>query len=195
MNPAASGLQGPGVAMELSADAQLNFINNTFPDFNRVAVIYSTQRQQTVAEELSRLKSGGRNLLLFNVNQPGDLGKVMKDIFAAAPDCLLIMPDPDVFSPTIFANILKESLEKRLPVIAPSPGVVRGGAVAGVWSDMKADCFEAADMAEKIALVNSGEDAGIHLPTKALTMINMPIVKLLNVKVNPSALRKSEVIQ
>lgn len=187
IDPASNDISGPGVPMDLRASTQLEFIQKNFPALKRVGVLYSPGRNVEVVAELKALKAKGAAIVLVEVVSIERLDAAVQTL-ASQADCLLMLSDPVIYSPQTASQLILQTLQRGLPIIAASPAYVKAGALAGVYASPSDNGCVAADVVADAAA--GKKSSSIVWPSKYVTAINMIVAKRLNIEV-PAALINS----
>jgi putative tryptophan/tyrosine transport system substrate-binding protein len=187
IDPTSNDIAPPGVPLDLRASTQLEFIRQYFPQFKRVGVLYSPGRNREVVAELKALKAKGAPVILEEVVSIEKLDSAVQSLSNQA-DCLLMLSDPILYSPQTAPQLILQTLQRGMPIIAASPAYVKAGALAGIYSaPIESGCL-AAGVADRIM---AGEKASsFSWPEKYLSVVNLIVAGRLKVQV-PAALTNS----
>lgn len=121
IDPGSNGINPPGVPLDLSASAQIGFIQTAFPQFKRIAVLYSPQKNKETVEDLKQIQAKGTiQLVLTEVPSIDKLDAAVRGLLGKA-DCFLMLSDPVLYSPQTAPQVILQTLQMGLPIIAPSP--------------------------------------------------------------------------
>lgn len=103
------------------------------PSRKRIGVIASAENEAVLAELRAEAAQRGLMLNKARVNLPEEVGPALRRILSGS-DVLLLLPDTVVMGSGQFKNVLLAAYRMRLPVLGFSPGLMKSGAVAGVFS-------------------------------------------------------------
>lgn len=187
IDPTSNDLGGPGVPLDLHAAVQVDFIQKNFPGLKRIGVLYSPGRNVEVVAELKGLKAKGLPIVMVEVLSIDKLDAAVQTL-AGQADCLLMLSDPVIYSPQTAAQLILQTLQRGMPIIAASPAYVKAGALAGLYASPPDSGCVAADVVEQ----NMGgkKTSAVVWPAKYVTAVNLIVAKRLNIQV-PAALINS----
>lgn len=128
----ASGSQSY-VYVDQPMERSLSLIQLVLPAASRVGVVVS-ENNRDVLQELGR-EAARRRLSIQSavVRDAGEVGPELRRVLSES-DVFLLIPDALVLGGSNLRVILEASYRLRVPVIGFSPGLVKAGAVAAVYS-------------------------------------------------------------
>lgn len=191
IDPGANKLAPPGVPLDLRAAAQVEFIHESFPQLKRIGILYSPGRNVEVVAEMKALQAKGEPLVLVEVDSIEQLDAAVKSLVGKA-DCLLMLTDPVIYSPQTASQLILQTLQQGLPIIAPSPAYVKAGALAGIYSDAEQNGCEAAGVVDKVLGGAAPASVPFAWPTKYLTAVNLVVADRLKIQVPASVVNSAE---
>ncbi len=193
-DPAYTALTGPGAVLDIAPDKQVQFIRKTFPSIDKIGIIYTKDRNKSMVNGFKKLKQqGDSRIILKGISKLEELNQSIKSLTSQA-DCLLMIPNTKLYSRTTLPHILKDMLNKRFPVIGFSASIAKAGSLGCVYADMDNNISLAGDGVLKIL---SGQKQGAQVfypPTKIQFGVNKDIAQLLNVKIDPTQIKKATFI-
>ena len=120
---------------------------------------------------------------LYEFKRGDDINRVLNRMSQAA--VLLATPDSAVYTPENFRNILLSSYRHNQGVIGFSADMVKAGALASTYSDIEDINAQVAEVAAAYAA--SGVLAPAQFPRYFRTIINEPVARSLNIKLDGDA--------
>ncbi len=131
------GGMGPGrvafVYIDQPVERSLALLETLLPQKNRIGVIVSADNSgilKTLEEEALR---AGLRLNATVVDDAGAVGPSLRKVLAGS-EVFLLLPDAVVLSGANLQSLLMASYRLRVPVLGFSPGLVKSGAIAAVYS-------------------------------------------------------------
>lgn len=128
---------GPGrvafVYIDQPVERSLALLETLLPQKNRIGVIVSADNSgilKTLEEEALR---AGLRLNATVVDDAGAVGPSLRKVLAGS-EVFLLLPDAVVLSGANLQSLLMASYRLRVPVLGFSPGLVKSGAIAAVYS-------------------------------------------------------------
>lgn len=189
IDPTSNDIGGPGVPMDLHASTQLEFIQKNFPSLKRIGVLYSPGRNTEIVAELKALKARGTPIVLAEVTSIDKLDAAVQTL-ASQADCLLMLSDPVIYSPQTAPQLILQTLQRGLPIIAASPAYVKAGALAGLYASPSDSGCVAAGVVEDV--LGGKKSSSIAWPSKYVSAVNLIVAKRLNIEVPASLINSAE---
>jgi putative tryptophan/tyrosine transport system substrate-binding protein len=190
IDPTSNKIAPPGVPLDLQASTQLEFIHRYFPHLKRIGVLYSPGRNVEIVSELRTLKARGETISLVEVASIDRLDAALQTL-ASESDCLLMLSDPTLYSAQTASQLILQTLQRGLPIIAASPAYVKAGAMAGIYAHPEETGCSAAAAVDRVA---AGEkvSSSFMWPTKYSSAVNMIVAGRLKVTVPPALMNSAE---
>jgi ABC-type uncharacterized transport system substrate-binding protein len=126
-------LRFAAVTLEQPAERQLQLAALLIEDLERVGVVVSAERAETIRNLLHGNASSGPEIVIEPVGDPGETALAFERIMDES-DALLALPDPLLLNPNNTKWLLYMALNRNLPVIGYSAAATRAGALASVFS-------------------------------------------------------------
>jgi putative tryptophan/tyrosine transport system substrate-binding protein len=190
IDPSANGFGPPGIPLELRASAQLDFIKG-IPQLKRVGVIHNPAKNREVAAELKDLQSKGAPIVLVEASSPEGLEAAVQSLSGKA-DCLLMLSDPQLYSPQTAPQLILNTLQRGLPIVAPSPAYVKAGALAGIYASPDEMGCLAAGFAAKIFAGEKSSALPYGWATKAKSAVNLVVAERLKIQIPAAVTNNAE---
>ncbi len=192
VDPPSFGVTAPGVSMTVMPSMEIKFIRAAFPGIKRIGVLFSQGRNVSSVNELKKIQSKSPSeIVMIQVNSLDKLTGAMQELSKKA-DCLLMLADPVIYPAQAAAQLILQSLQLNLPIIANSAPYVKAGALAAVYADSVDNGCVASQVVKRIFNGESPASIPIQPSVKFKTSINMVVADRLKVKVNPSAISAAE---
>jgi ABC-type uncharacterized transport system substrate-binding protein len=134
MDPPSLGVNTGGAIMETPPSLQLDFLRAHFPSFKRVGVIHSATRNAGYVRLLRETPGGEFSIMEVVADTPQELDHAISSLEGRV-DCLLMVPDAQLYSPQFAGQIILQTIRAGLPLIGVSPSYARAGALAAVYPD------------------------------------------------------------
>lgn len=187
-------LAGPwstGVALEVSPEEQLDAFRKVVPSLSRLAILYDPAKSTaTVDKARSAASKRGLQIEARPVTRPADVPDAFRSA-AAAADGLWLVPDSTVVSRESFDFILRESVERRLPVMVFSEPMVRAGGLVCVAADNGDIGRQVGDMLRRILKRRGQPLPPVEPPRAPRIVLNLKTAVALSLKVPDEAIAKA----
>ena len=174
------------------ADKRLELLMELIPNLSRVALLRNPSRRGT-EEHLKEAKIASRKvglqLLSLEVQEPGDIETVFRSAESGRVEALIVVSNG---LSGLQARIMKLAIQKRLPTIGSSTGLVRSGGLMSYSTDRSEQNRRAAIYVDKILKGAKPGDLPVERPTKFDLVINLKTAKLLGLTIPPSILYRAD---
>lgn len=128
--------QGPILAaqtLDQPLARQLDLIRISLPGRKHVGVLLGPDSAGNEPALRALAVQRGLHLVVGRVSSAGELPLMLQQLLAES-DLLLALPDRLVFNSGTIQNVLRATLQKRIPVIGFSPAYVRAGATLALYA-------------------------------------------------------------
>jgi ABC-type uncharacterized transport system substrate-binding protein len=180
-----------GVDLLISPQRQLETIRAVLPKAKRIGVIYNpaeTGSAFTAAEKAaSRL---GLNLIGRKAKTAADAINEIKSLEGRI-DALWLLPDASVLDYETVKYAMLFSFRARVPVIAPSSGFVRNGALLGLGIDAFDIGVQAGQIANDILSGKSARGIPVAFARKVVLSVNVGTARKFGITIPGDILKKS----
>lgn len=181
-----------GVGLRIPIKQQLALIRNLIPDLKRVGVLFDpTKTEPTVLQAQTLAQQDGLTLVDRTVSSPQDVPDMLRSLLPDI-DVLWLIPDSTVLTKDSLDFLLSTTLEARIPVLGFSPGLVRSGALAGMYSNYSDVGKQVAKLAQEILKGDSIPQGTFVPPEHVSIAINRQIAQYLGITVPPRLLADAE---
>ena len=195
LNPDKYGLRATnmtGIGLQISIKRQLNSIRSILPKLKRVGVLYDPEKTADLVKKARHLaKSQGLEILALPVFSEKEVPKTLRE---ALPDieALWLVPDSTVLTQDSLDFLLSTTLEANIPVIGFSSGLVRSGAMVGLYAKYEDVGRQAARLAARI-LGGKRIPASTVLPLEHVRLaINTKVADFLDISIPPRLRREAD---
>ncbi|MBI4397070.1 MAG: hypothetical protein HY548_08250 [Elusimicrobia bacterium] len=192
VDPPSSNLMTGGVTLDIRPAVQIDFIRKNFPQFKRIGIIYNPQRNRDVIRELKEMRQNGEvNLVFAEATSIDQMDKALQDI-SAKSDCLLMLSDPTIYTAQTASQLILQTLQRGVPLIAISSTFVKAGALAGIYADLEDNGCQASELAGRILEGEHADTLPISWSRKVKTAVNLVVAERLKVPVSRSTIEDAE---
>ena len=129
LNPYLLKLNMSGVALDISARAQIQVLRKILPKAKKIGVIYNPV---VSASLIAAAQKENISIVASPVKSETQIAPALKNMIEQSIDAFWLVPDPMVANQSIARYILETTLKANVPVIATSPTFVKNGALFSV---------------------------------------------------------------
>jgi len=170
-----------GIAIQASAQSQLNWHKRILPGAKRIGVLYDPKNSQALIEQLNEIApTFDLEIIAVAVHSPTEITAALKRLGREA-DSILSIPDTSVYSGKTAKAILLFSYRNKIPFIGMSRAWVKAGAIYALDWDYFAIGQQCAELA--IAIL-AGKKAGtipIQYPNSEQYLLNLKTAEQLKI--------------
>lgn len=167
------------IYLEQPLERQLAFTRFLMPHKRRIGVLLSSYTNNRRGQLESLAQEWGFDLQIAEVTSAEQIGKQIR-MLSDRIDVLLALPDPTVFNSKTLAGILLTTYRNRIPVIGFSEGMIKAGAIAGIYSSAQTVGTEAADASLRLLRVR-GDAPFEAYPTLFKARVNRNVARALHI--------------
>ena len=181
-----------GVSLRIPIQTQFALIRNLVPGSKRIGVLFDpTKTKRMIKQAMPFAKGQGLELITSPVSSPEDVPAKLRSMLSNI-DILWLIPDSTVLTEDSLEFLLHTTSEARVPVLGFSSGLVRSGALAGLYINYAEVGKQVAGLAQKI-LQGQSIPQGIVLPPDHVSLaINKQIAEYFGIAIPPLLLRDAE---
>lgn len=165
------------IYLEQPLQRQLAFTRFLMPQRRRIGVLLSSYTNNRRGQLESLAQEWGFDLQIAEVTSAEQIGKQIR-MLSDRIDVLLALPDPLVFNSKTLAGILLTAYRNRIPVIGFSEGMIKAGAIAGIYSSAQTVGTEAADASLRLLRGDAPFEA---YPTLFKARVNRNVARALHI--------------
>ncbi len=188
-----SGNNIAGVAMEVSSAKQISNFKSALPSLKNIGVVYDPENSsQRVEEGRKASQNLGMKLTEKTVSSPKEVPDAFRDLVGTV-DAIWLLPDTTVLTKASFNFILNTTMEKKIPLLAFSDSLVKGGALLSFSTDYRDVGKLAGRLVKKILSGVAPNTLSLASPEGELTL-NLHIADFLGIKFKEEIKRKAKVI-
>ena len=181
-----NNLSGPGVTLDLKPSQHLNAIMKFFPQFKNIGILYSPAKSRDIAKEFQNLASQKGNVKI-SLEEIADIAQIENAVSSLAgkkADCLLMLPDPTIYTAQIGPQFILQTLRLGLAVVSFSPAYTKAGALASLYVDYEDNGAMAGEIASRILSGESPDNIPIFYPSKVVLALNLVVAERLKIQVS-----------
>ncbi len=180
------------IGLGIPIEHQFATVKRLIPEAKRVGVLFDPAKTD---HTIQHAKTLARNLgLQFEsspISSPQDVPNKLRALLPKI-DVLWLIPDSTVLTEDSLEFLLRTTLEARIPVVGFSSGLVRSGALAGLYINYSKVGKQVAGLAQKL-LNGKSVPQGTLLPPEHVSLaINRQIAEYLGITVSPQLLQDAE---
>jgi len=139
-----------GVYLEHSAETEVRWLTQLLPGQRRVGIIYHSEANAVRVEEVRRAAARWNlTILAIRIEGAAQLPAALQSL-ANRTDVILGLTDPMVFNTETVRPLLMFSFQNRIPIVGPSGGWVRAGAIYALERDFRDVGAQSAELALRI---------------------------------------------
>lgn len=129
-------------------DSSISLIKRAFPNTKTIGVIFNSAEPNStnaMGELRKKCKKANIKLIERAITSTAETQQAVQAILAKKPDVFFALPDNLVFAS--FEIILKETLEKKVPIVTSETGLVKRGATIAYGADFYMWGYQAGEAA------------------------------------------------
>jgi ABC-type uncharacterized transport system substrate-binding protein len=181
-----------GVSLRIPIQTQFALIRNLVPDSKRIGVLFDpTKTERTITQATALAKKQGLELVSRPVTSPQDVPATLRAMQSNI-DVLWLIPDSTVLTEDSLEFLLRTTSEARVPVVGFSSGLVRSGALAGLYINYSEVGKQVAGLAQKILQGQSIPQGTVLPPEHVSLAINKQIAEYFGITLPPLLLQEAE---
>lgn len=179
-----------GLSLDVPFRQQLQSLHTLAPKASRIGVLFDPKKTNEMHSQLLHdAKTLGIKIVSEEVHQEQDVAfalNALKDHI----DALWLLPDSTVLTENTLDFLLSTTLEAKIPVVGFSAGLVRSGAVVGVYFHSVDIGKQAAQLTQQLTGQRSSSLLGTIIPPERVHQsINQKSARYLNLSPSPDVLR------
>ncbi len=181
-----------GIELQIPSKRQLTTMQMILPAMKRVGVVFDPTKTAGLVQEAQRYAPAlGLKLVTRPVASERDVPETVRGLLPNI-DALWLLPDSTVLTEDSLDFLLSSTLEAGLPVIGFSTGLVRSGALVGLYVKYEDVGAQAAELATKIIRSETIPKA-TAIPLKHTRLaINQKVADFLEIEILPSLMRQAD---
>ncbi|HBP86643.1 MAG TPA: ABC transporter substrate binding protein [Nitrospirales bacterium] len=182
-----------GLSMEVPFRQHLKPLSTLVPKVSRIGVLFDPQKTIGMQRQLLLdAKALGIKIVSEEVHHEQDVARGLNAIKNRI-DALWLLPDSTVLTENTLDFLMSTTLEANIPVVGFSRGLVRSGAVVGVYTDYADFGKQAAQLSQQLIGPTSSSLSlmGTIIPPERLHQsINQKSARYLSLSLTPDILRQ-----
>jgi len=187
-------LVGPnitGASMVIPDDLQLREIRKVLPNVKKVGLIYSPNSASRYQQLLTSCQVLGFHLVARMIDSGEDLPEALEEVYRKV-DCLLMIPDSQIYIPKSSEYLLLESLRKKFPVVGLSSFYTKAGALFSVDCDYQDLGRQAAQILLRILDGDTPKHIKPSIPRKVNLSLNLVTAERLGITIPPGIVKDAK---
>ncbi|MBE9516752.1 MAG: hypothetical protein IME93_07210 [Proteobacteria bacterium] len=176
-----SGKLCSAIVLDQPPSRQLALISNILGKKVRVGILAGSDNMLRVNYYQSEAKKAGIVLDVEKIGSESELVPGLERLLKRT-DMLVAVPDPVVFNANTIKHILLTTYRYRRPLTAYSPGYVKAGALAAIYSTPEDVAHDLASWLHKKWFNNGRQLPGILVPESYSVELNEWVAKSLGIK-------------
>jgi putative tryptophan/tyrosine transport system substrate-binding protein len=181
-----------GVYLEHSAETEVRWLTQLLPGQRRVGIIYHSEANVARVEEARRAATRWNlSIQAIRIESAAQLPAAL-EAMANRTDVILGLTDPTVFNTETVRPLLMFSFQNRIPIVGPSGGWVRAGAVYALERDFRDVGEQSAELALRILRGQSPRAIPPQPPRKVDYFINGRTAGELNIQIPRALLQAAQ---
>lgn len=169
------------VFLDPPLDSVIAELGALLPGRLRLGVIEPVGAKAVTPAAIAKAKELGHTLMAVEAGNPDAVAPAFLS-FRNRADLVFLAPDRRLYSGSRMTNVLRLSLENRLPVIGFAPPVVRAGAALGIYSDYVDLGLQTAEVLKEALSAGSKQNLAAS-PRRLTVALNQRSLRLLGMKV------------
>jgi ABC-type uncharacterized transport system substrate-binding protein len=189
------------VFIDQPVSRQFDLIRIALPDRSRVGVILGPRSMLLKNELLEQASEHGLTLNWTDVTEAKDLNRAFQKILclhtvrlsseiincsALESDVVFALPDPVAFNSSTAYWVLLRTYRARVPVVGFSESLVKGGALLGLFSTVRQQAKQGAEIANRI-LAGERELPAPQYPRYFTVRVNPSVAHSLGIQIEEEA--------
>ncbi len=193
LNPKKFNLEAPnltGISLAIPFKEQVLLLQSIIPTLSRIGVLYDPDKSgHLVKEGKAQAQELGITLTGQEVSSQKDFPTALRQLLPGI-HAICLFPDSTVLTEDSFDFLIKETLEKQLPVMGFSSGLVKKGALVGTYINYEDVGEQAAMLAKASFNGHSLNGKRIRAPTRFRKAINLNTAHFLGLDIPPNVLKE-----
>ena len=179
-----------GLSLQIPFEQQLAPLRTLSPQISRIGVLFDPKKTQGLKDRLEQhTRSQGLTLVSRKVHSEQEVSSALKSLKDKV-DTLYLLPDSTVLTENTLDFLISSTLEANIPLIGFSAGLVRSGAVTGVYLNYADLGRHAATLAPRLLAGTATSIVGTMVPPDMVHQaINVKSARYLGLPITPNVLR------
>ena len=174
-----------GISLTIPVRTQLETLTALIPEVKAIGTLYNPKKMKDTIRDLFKLtREKGIKLIASRIDEPKDAPRAIRALVGDM-DAFLLLPDPTVANKEVFFQILKFTVDKKIPLWTPSPAFVEAGALVSLAPNYEGIGEQMCRIAKKIISGTPPSEIGIVPPEKFDLTFNLKTAEQLNLKTLP----------
>lgn len=197
LNPAKYDLLRPnmdGIGVGTPINQQLEILNRLVPSLKRVGVLFDPTKTNGLIQHARQLaQDQGLQVISKSVSSEKEVPDALRTLIPTI-DSVWLIPDSTVITEDSIDFLLSSTLEANVPVLGFSSGLVRSGALLGLYVKYEDIGTQAAELTLSILNGKTNPRGTLHDPAHVSIALNLKVAKFLNIDIPASMRREADEI-
>jgi len=188
--PEKVGVLPPGVVMDIPSAVKFDNLKKILPNVKKIGLVYSADSVSLYEEAVEAGNKFGFQIIGKKLDSGKEFPAVFEDI-AGQIDCFLMVADSSIYFPKSVEFLLRESYNKKIPVVGLSSNYVKAGALVSFDCDYEDLGEQAAELALKIMEDGGSLKAQFVTPRKVKFALNLRVAEMLGIKIPEEVIKEA----
>jgi len=197
LNPAKYDLLRPnmdGIGVGTPINRQLEILHRLVPSLNRLGVLFDPIKTNGLIQHARQLaQDQGLQVISKSVSSEKEVPDALRTLIPTI-DSVWLIPDSTVITEDSIDFLLNSTLEAKVPVLGFSSGLVRSGALLGLYVKYEDIGTQAAELTLSILNGKTNPRGTLHDPARVSIALNLKVAKFLNIDIPASMTREADEI-
>ena len=179
-----------GLSLHIPFEKHLKPLQTLAPQILRIGVLFDPQKSQGLRDQLEQdARTLGLTLVAQAVHSEQEVSGTLKSLEDTV-DAVYLLPDSTVLTENTLDFLISSTLEANIPLIGFSAGLVRSGAVTGVYFNYADLGRHAATLVPTLLIPTASSIFGKMVPPDVVhKAINVKSARYLGLPLTPDILR------
>ena len=195
LNPEKYDLLRPnmeGIDLGTPINRQLDILHNLVPHMKRIGVLFDPSKTNGLVQRARDLaRDQGIHLLSKPVSSEKEVPDALRSLLPTI-DTVWLVPDSTVITEDSLEFLLSSSLEAKVPVVGFSSGLVRSGALLGLYVKYEDIGKQAAELVISILKGKTIPIGTLHDPAQVRIALNLKVAEYLKIEIPASMTRQAD---
>jgi len=177
-----------GITTDIDPKELMEWITKAVAKPKNLVILYSARSKKTA----EAFRTAGKKMDLVTTlieTQKKDFAAAVKTLAGTGSDGVVMLPDAAIYDTPNTRHLLLWAIRSKVPVWTFSSNIVKAGALAGQFCDMKETGVQTAEMVEKVLAGGKVAELGIQYAKTVKRAVNERTAELIEVTFAPEVLK------
>jgi len=175
-----------GLTTDISPADQIRWVQSVDPALKTLGILYSPRTAKTFASLQTAAKD---RLTVVGVQaNKEEFMSAVKDLSDQGAEGVLMLPDVSIYNAANVRGLLVWAIRQKKPVFTFSDNLVKGGALAGQYTEPEDLGLQVVEMVREFLKGQSLEKLGLTYPKQIKTAVNERTAELINLNLDETLL-------